>query len=285
MIEVASDKLPHPEPVETVRHPYSLEEFRREHVLRRRPVVIRTSGPAELGWRTERWTTDYLVERAGEVPVLVQLRQGGVFSPVRGAGTHQRMSFADFVHRVMEGPEGDESLYLNVQDYGQQVGPPLDRLQEDFSVPEYFRHMPLRWVNLWMGRTAGAAHSQLHHDYHDNLYCVVSGRKHFVVFPPTDAPCLYTRGRPLRIEPNGLIHYAPEQRARQPHFSLVNTQRVDPGRFPRYRQTRPASATIEPGDLLFLPAGWFHEVRSEGAHIAINFWADPPSSEQVSPDY
>ena len=31
------------------------------------------------------------------------------------------------------------------------------------------------------------------------------------------------------------------------------------------------------GDLLYLPAGWFHQVLSKGGlHIAFNYWMHPP---------
>jgi hypothetical protein len=34
---------------------------------------------------------------------------------------------------------------------------------------------------------------------------------------------------------------------------------------------------IKEGDLLYLPAGWWHQVSShEGQHIAINYWWRPP---------
>jgi ribosomal protein L16 Arg81 hydroxylase len=37
---------------------------------------------------------------------------------------------------------------------------------------------------------------------------------------------------------------------------------------------------IKEGDLLFLPAGWWHQVSShEGQHIAINYWWRPPGWE------
>jgi hypothetical protein len=35
--------------------------------------------------------------------------------------------------------------------------------------------------------------------------------------------------------------------------------------------------SLQPGDLLYLPAGWFHEVRSQGGlHVALNYWMHPP---------
>lgn len=282
--ESAPRKEPERASVPVVQHPLPSGEFRENYLLRRRPVMIRAGDLKQLGWRTDRWTPDYLIQRVGSRPVDVQVRQGGVFSPV-GPGSHKRMAFDEFVRRVMEGEETTESLYLNLQGYERQLGPPLLQLLGDFTLPVYFRDAEIRWINLWMGRTAGTTQSQMHHDYHDNLYCVVSGAKRFVVFPPSDAPNLYTRARPVRIDPNGVIHYAPQDRDRDPHFSMIRTDRVDHRRFPNYAHTHPREARIEAGDLLFLPAGWFHEVHSEGTHMAINFWADPPPSERVRPDY
>jgi len=39
--------------------------------------------------------------------------------------------------------------------------------------------------------------------------------------------------------------------------------------------------TLEPGDMMFLPCGWFHEVTSTdaeegGGHLAVNYWYHPP---------
>jgi hypothetical protein len=47
------------------------------------------------------------------------------------------------------------------------------------------------------------------------------------------------------------------------------------------RETIFQTLHLEPGDALYLPAGWFHEVFSvgdsaSGLHIAINYWMHPP---------
>ena len=43
---------------------------------------------------------------------------------------------------------------------------------------------------------------------------------------------------------------------------------------------------LEAGQMLYLPCGWFHEVRSygssqEGGHLALNYWFHPP--DQADP--
>ena len=55
---------------------------------------------------------------------------------------------------------------------------------------------------------AGAS-SGLHHDFHDNLYVLLRGRKRFRLYPPHDAArTMYTYGRIAKVHKNGCIVYA-----------------------------------------------------------------------------
>jgi hypothetical protein len=47
----------------------------------------------------------------------------------------------------------------------------------------------------------------LHHDFHDNLYVLLRGRKRFRLFPPTAVGAMYVRGRVVAAHPNGRIVY------------------------------------------------------------------------------
>lgn len=62
-------------------------------------------------------------------------------------------------------------------------------------------------MNLWIGASAAGSSSGLHHDYHDNLYFLLQGRKRFRLFCPSEAPRLYTVGRLVRIHANGRVNY------------------------------------------------------------------------------
>ena len=46
-----------------------------------------------------------------------------------------------------------------------------------------------------------------HHDFHDNIYCLLAGHKRFVLFPPSQASNLYPHGKIDAVHPNGLISY------------------------------------------------------------------------------
>eukprot|EP00658_Telonema_sp_P-2_P033561 TRINITY_DN24602_c0_g1_i1.p2 TRINITY_DN24602_c0_g1~~TRINITY_DN24602_c0_g1_i1.p2 ORF type:complete len:107 (-),score=27.54 TRINITY_DN24602_c0_g1_i1:408-728(-) len=60
-----------------------------------------------------------------------------------------------------------------------------------------------------MGNSVEGTSSGLHHDFHDNLYVLLRGKKQFTLYPPSDAHDLYTEGQVVEIHPNGLITYEP----------------------------------------------------------------------------
>ncbi|CAM9642512.1 unnamed protein product [Ectocarpus sp. 12 AP-2014] len=69
----------------------------------------------------------------------------------------------------------------------------------------------------------------------------------------------------------------------------ANFSRVDPSlpraelekRFPLFLEAESCTVEVEAGQMLYLPAGWFHEVSSvasEHGHMAFNYWFHPPDS-------
>ena len=88
------------------------------------------------------------------------------------------------------------------------ISAPLSYLVGDFPwVPELFGKMITQNINLWMGSTSEETSSGLHHDFHDNLYILLRGRKRFVLYSPDYARCMYTYGDVAKLHPNGRINY------------------------------------------------------------------------------
>lgn len=70
---------------------------------------------------------------------------------------------------------------------------------------------------------------------------------------------------------------------RPDNFSQVDTSLPSSQlktQFPRYAKAAKTAVTVtlKEGEMLFIPAGWFHEVKSQGSegHIAFNYWFHPP---------
>ncbi|MGH9434075.1 MAG: hypothetical protein ACRD3T_21305 [Terriglobia bacterium] len=116
-----------------VNHPLSLRDFYLNYFIPRQPVIIRTNTLADLDWRTDRWTNEYLAYKAGGQSVVVLTSQKrDDFMPERAP--YGMMSFQEFIARVMANPDGDETLYLNLQDFekGHVLEAPLLQLIGDF---------------------------------------------------------------------------------------------------------------------------------------------------------
>ena len=50
---------------------------------------------------------------------------------------------------------------------------------------------------------------------------------------------------------------------------------------------RSLECELKAGEMLYMPCGWFHEVRSysnskEGGHLALNYWFHPPDNLDIS---
>ncbi|CEQ40537.1 SPOSA6832_02173, partial [Sporobolomyces salmonicolor] len=175
------------------------------------------------------------------------------------------------------------------------------------------------------GRTK---HNHKKTDPYENLYLVLRGSKTFTLLPPSEAYCVHERLYPHAAyayadadsPPSPADAPAPDGPASEPRgasrgaFSLVRTTparlvpwiALDPttpaareeaaaageGAYPRYALARPMTVTLEAGDVLYLPALWYHHVtqvpgwgprragavegEGEGvkAAIAVNWWTD-----------
>jgi hypothetical protein len=111
---------------------------------------------------------------------------------------------------------------------------------------------------IWAGNAVTAP---THFDMSDNIACVVCGRRRFTFFPPEQLPNLYVG--PLEFTPAG-----------QP-TSMVKVAAPDLNRYPRYTEALAAaeSAELGPGDAVFIPNLWWHNVESLDAfNILVNYW-------------
>jgi hypothetical protein len=220
----------------------SLSEFRRDYLYRGRPVVI-TNAMEHWKARTA-WTLDYFKTRYGQTAVTVHRLGGERYSP-DGVKSMPLSAFIDSIksrdfdaypHYVRD----DWRLFITHKE-----------LLTDYEIPKYFfdwfvflpPFMRLIYPRLFIG-PKGAV-TPLHMDIwrtHAWLGQIV-GRKRWILFSPDQHQFLYD----CAVQPH------------DPDFD----------RYPLFRQAKPIECTIGPGDLIFVPGGWAHEVVSLDATISI----------------
>ena len=118
--------------------------------------------------------------------------------------------------------------------------------------PSYFDKMgPPRF---WLG-PAGTI-TPLHCDFDDNIFAQIWGTKRIFLSPPHHDEFLYT------WEANPLLFGSPFDPA-APDF----------GQFPLARQAAMIEVIVKPGDMLYVPAGWYHQVSALTFSLSSNRWA------------
>jgi hypothetical protein len=122
---------------------------------------------------------------------------------------------------------------------------------------------------IWLGT---ASNVSCHYDTLDNLACVVAGRRRFTLYPPELIGDLYVG--PIDATMAG-----------QP-VSLAASESAEFGRYPRFEAIRQKAVVVElePGDALYLPKLWWHQVEATGAlNGLVNYWWDGFSNGPDAP--
>ena len=143
---------------------------------------------------------------------------------------------------------------------------------------------PLQFLvsNLWMAHQSTTV-SPLHYDDYENLLFQLEGEKEFVLFPPEEFPNLYYTGRPKGkmsyTYPGNFTRDTQTLDKRSFMFAgSVNLDKPNYHKHPLYAKTKPLRAHLQPGEVLFVPAYWHHEVQSipsdggSGMNVAMNVW-------------
>ena len=138
---------------------------------------------------------------------------------------------------------------------------PVDDFAPQFAAENRLEILPpLARPRLWVGN---ASHIACHYDSFDNLACVAFGRRRFTLYPPDAIADLYV----------GPIDHT---LAGQP-ISLAAGAGPDDPRYPRFAAAadRAMVFELEPGDALYLPKLWWHQVEGlDPANLLVNYWWD-----------
>lgn len=207
----------------------------------------------------------YLRSFYGGRPVLAFIarpalrgRFGYVAEATRLDFASERGPLGDYLDRVLAlaGTADAPSIYIGSTDV--DVFLPGFRSENDLVLdhPMFAANRPL--VGAWIGnRTTALAH----HDMSNNVACCLVGQRRFTLFPPEQVENLYPG--PLEPTPGGQV------------VTMADIEAPDFDRFPRLREALAAGevAELDPGDALFYPALWWHQVDAlDDFNVMVNYW-------------
>ncbi|WP_404405726.1 cupin-like domain-containing protein [Pelagibacterium halotolerans] len=207
-----------------------------------RPVVITGLEPTPP---CRDWTIDKLAERYGDAVVRVR------------SATH-RQTMAEFVAelKAFQANPYDNMIEGFVKPYTEGANLP-DEMWADFG-PLFFDREDFIPPQLWLG--AVPTHiptSSLHRDPLTGFLLQVIGRKRLDLYSADQAELLYPMKSYNNYQP---CWFKPEA----PDYDI----------YPKARDARCISVTLNPGELIVQPAGWFHQVYAEDSpNMSVSyFW-------------
>jgi len=218
--------------------------FLEEFLIPGRPVLIKDAAPPEevfslAAFRREMAQKEVFVCEHGKL-------RGPKWQWSRYAYQYP-LRVEEYLRMIEDGRAAGRDIYLSflrVGDIEAAVGARrfMDKVAERYGLEKLYPDME---GYLWVGPVGHV--EPLHTDEGDNTLYQVAGVKHLAIFPPDQMHNLY---------PFPLIGPLP------PWVSQVDIDRPDHQRFPRVGQAlaRRHDVILEPGNMLFLPTQWSHEV-------------------------
>lgn len=220
------------------------------------------------------WDLNYLKNHIGDGLFTVYQSNNNYFRyyESRKISTHKdfkpptlqtEMNFSEFVDKLKECQRtGTQKVYLQ-QLLSENVG---KRIIKDFigfnwnwiNRQKVINHWGPLSSNLLLVGMEGNITS-VHYDEQQNFFAQVRGHKRCVLFSPDQFKSLY----PFPV-------HHPHDRQSQ-----VNLENLNLKKFPKAAELKGMHTILEPGDVLYIPVYWWHQIESlpkKGVTVSINFW-------------
>jgi len=203
-----------------------------------------------------KWNLDFFENLDCMVPVQKPEADG-----VNYFVKYNRIPMKEFVKGIRSG----DSLYIGAREIMRNGG---ERSNKDglgdlaglMKVPSWVDRSRISSSNLWVG--AGNNHTLLHYDPWNSILMLAEGKKEFIVLPETETSKVY---------PFGVLNFKSLYLGKVLHSKIrpLNVQKRYQAKFSQAEGFR---GTISAGEVIFIPAGFWHYVKSTDLNIGINFF-------------
>jgi hypothetical protein len=240
------------------------EEFLNQHYALSRPVVLEN---AVGDWPAcKKWSPRYLREKIGDRIVEYQGNRTSDPDFELNKDRHKRRSsFAEFMDLIATGNGNEHYITAYNSAVNQDA---LACLGDDLGkLDQYLRHEPGRpEAMFWIGPKN--TFTPLHHDLTNNLLVQFVGRKRVILASPAETPRLY----------NDVHVFSRVSNLTAPDLDLAIYPLVEGVAF--------EEVMLNPGDALFIPIGWWHQITSLDFSVSATYtnfnwpndgWQDHPA--------
>ncbi|XP_065673076.1 tRNA wybutosine-synthesizing protein 5 [Hydra vulgaris] len=237
----------------------NFEDFFKTNIYtQRKPVVIKG---LNVGVATEKWDVSYLSENVKKAPVQIHVCPVPEMDFINKNFLYKTINFDDFLAKAENKVQSnfficsEEKYYLrslgeDIRNDAADIRKQFPKLSQDLIIPNLFDESSF-FSSIFRISSSGLK-LWTHYDVMDNILLQIKGTKKVVFFSPKDALNLYLNGDKSEI---------------------IDIKNTDYEKYPKFKCVNRYSCKIYPGDVLFIPALWFHNVTAIDFSISVNvFW-------------
>jgi hypothetical protein len=231
------------------------EIFKKEFYEPGEPVVIKD---LSRNWPAyTKWNWDYFKQLVGNqrVPLYNNVKSDA-YTPINTADDYK--TFGEYIDMISQGPAAWRIFLFNIFDHAPQ-------LIEDFIWPEHLmKGFVKKYPMLFTGGATSITHMHFDIDLSHILHTQFGGRKRVLMFPFKEQRKLYRKP----FEVLSLADFS--------HY-YHNNGTPDYTKFPALKLAEGFDFILEPGDTLFMPAGYWHHMEYLDSGFALSLRALQPS--------
>lgn len=234
----------------------SPEDFRVNYYLPQRPLVVKDLAKEWPAY--SKWNWDYFKKLVGNQRVGIYNNvKSDAYTPINTADDYT--SFGEYIDMIRKGPAAWRIFLFNIFDHAPE-------LTTDFNWPEtYMKGFVKKYPMLFVGGQGSITHMHFDIDMSNILHTQFAGRKRVLLFPFSEQHKLYRK--PWEVL--SLVDFS--------HYADQENSKVDYEKYPALRHAKGYEIVLEPGDTLFMPAGFWHHMEYIDSGFAMSLRAMQPS--------
>lgn len=229
------------------------DEFVSKYLEPQKPVIIKNFFGADAELYTK-WTYEYFIESIGDVMVGIYDDENEKRKDDRSyKGSDNKMLFGDYLKLIQQGPTSKRIFLFNIFKH-------MPELKKDFSFPKitarYIKKLPF----VFFGGQGAVTRIHQDMDFSNVFLTELTGKKRVILFDPKYSDCLYRY-------PFG-VH------------SSVDPLNPDFDKFPALKYAKGLDVTLEKGETLFMPSGYWHHIVYEESSFGLSIRSLSPKYSQ-----
>lgn len=209
----------------------------------------------DFGDCMHKWNLNYLNDKLNDHQVVIHESAESKLDFLHKNFHYRTCLFSEFVAALRSAQDGGRSVYLRSINNNQRkkkaanISEDFSAIAQDLKPPEFIPYESKDHKKIFHSSILRIASNNVqiwtHFDLYDNILCQVVGTKRVILIPPEDTKYLYTEGDKSRVN----------------SFDEDDLDKCLT-KYPLISRCRLYICHLTPGDCLYIPSLWWHNIKT-----------------------